>query len=261
MKALSDIIYLSVYKAKVKQGFVKEGSDLNDINDAIRGAFVTILSRSFYDDTRDENERALLIPLLDMLQHTSDSANAQYFTNGDNIELRAKWPMNEKTELMISYSYINEPWNFFTRYGFVPGQTKSVKEMLKEKDPVFFPNIDSYPMIDSVPASTASDNQENSQTTTESKKSVPSLEVLNRLKIAGSNVGNFVPPQRQGGQSTGGSSPSYLQGVHTKSDKTIQQHGTKNPSLISKAHQMSQSPGSSYLNNLRRPNDDVHLSE
>lgn len=257
MKALSDIIYLSVYKAKVKQGFVKEGNDLNDINDAIRGAFVTILSRSFYDDTRDENERALLVPLLDMLQHTSDSANVQYFTNGDNIELRAKWPMYEKTELMISYSYINEPWNFFTRYGFVPGQTKSVKEMLKEKDPVFFPNIDN-PMIDSVPVSTASDIQENTQTTTESKKSIPSLEVLNRLKIAGSNEGNFVPPQQQVGQSTGGSGPSYLQG---RSDKTAQQRGSKNPSLISNAHKKSQSPGSSYLNNLRQPNDDVHLSE
>ena len=113
------------------------------VADAIRGAFVNILSRTFFDDGRDENEKMMMIPLLDMLQHTSGTPNVNYVASKDCVELRASSDLNKRTELMISYSDVTNQWDFFTRYCFVPEVRVPMKDFLQSKNPIFFPRSSS----------------------------------------------------------------------------------------------------------------------
>ena len=108
----------------------------NGLGLAVAGAFVTILSRSFFDDTQPVDKEKL-IPLLDMLQHDYNP-NIQYCDNDGHIEVRAAVDMEANTELLNCYNYILSPWNLFTRYGFVPGRYESPRELLVNKDPIFF---------------------------------------------------------------------------------------------------------------------------
>jgi len=108
----------------------------NGLGLAVAGAFVVILSRSFFDDTQPVDKEKL-IPLLDMLQHDYNP-NIQYCDNDGHIEVRAAVDMEANTELLNCYNYILSPWNLFTRYGFVPGRYESPRELLANEDPIFF---------------------------------------------------------------------------------------------------------------------------
>ena len=126
---------------KFRQGILPFGGNTEGVTDTIRGAFVTILTRSFLNEAESDQER--LVPLLDMLQHTSSTPNIMHCTSEEFVDVRARQSLEAGTELVNSYSYSLEPWNFFTRFGFVPNfKSGSVRDLLKKKDPLFFdPNM------------------------------------------------------------------------------------------------------------------------
>lgn len=134
VKVLGPIIGPSVKKSR--QGVLPWGGTTEGVDDAIRGAFVTLLTRSFLD-TEQVSGNENLVPLLDMLQHTSGTPNVKHERSSDCVEVRARAPIGGGTELLNSYSYALEPWTFFTRYGFVPDKG-SPRDLLKAKDIVFF---------------------------------------------------------------------------------------------------------------------------
>lgn len=107
-------------------------------DEAVRAAYVAILSRSFEDDSTDSSK---LVPVLDMTQH-SDDANLEHSTNGQTGEIvvKARRDLVAGEELTINYAPDMEPFQFFPIYGFVPsGEGTSCRELLKRKSPLFFP--------------------------------------------------------------------------------------------------------------------------
>ena len=134
VKVLGPIIGPPVKKSR--QGILPWGGTTEGVDDAIRGAFVTLLTRSFLDSD-EGNGKENLVPLLDMLQHTSGTPNVKHERSTDTVDVRARAAMEGGTELLNSYSYSLEPWTFFTRYGFVPGKG-APRDLLKAKDIVFF---------------------------------------------------------------------------------------------------------------------------
>lgn len=124
------------------------------IGDAIKGAFVTLLTRSFADDvdqeeeTDEEDEDAndgyseKLVPLLDLLQH-SDEPNVRHKVVGDSVEVRARVDIEAGSEIWNQYRSEEEesmPYSrFFTRFGFVPGIDEPIENLLIDKSPIFYP--------------------------------------------------------------------------------------------------------------------------
>jgi hypothetical protein len=117
----------------------------------VKGAFVIALSRSFaeeveYDDPIDgttpvvEIENVLL-PVIDMLQH-SNIPNTILEPYDDCVLLRAQRDIEGGEELFHQYREEDEkvipPHKFFTRYGFIPGVTVPILDLLKSKSCIFF---------------------------------------------------------------------------------------------------------------------------
>jgi hypothetical protein len=117
----------------------------------VKGAFVIALSRSFaeeveYDDPIDgttpvvEIENVLL-PVIDMLQH-SNIPNTILEPYDDCVLLRAQRYIEGGEELFHQYREEDEkvipPHKFFTRYGFIPGVTVPILDLLKSKSCIFF---------------------------------------------------------------------------------------------------------------------------
>ena len=101
----------------------------------MRGAFVSILTRAFtQENSQDEENR--LVPLLDMLQHSSDPNIRHGLELADEgagtperVVVRARRPLLAGEELLNSYDdgeYTAD--KFLSRFGFVPG--KSVGEFV-----------------------------------------------------------------------------------------------------------------------------------
>jgi len=150
-------------------------SDLEDVLDdqligeAIKGAFVTLLTRSFEDnivgddndvsesnsnsnnDADNENEEEVedisyekLVPMLDLLQH-SDTPNVRhcYVSSDATVEVRARVDIEPGSELWNQYRSEEDetmPYSrFFTRFGFVPGINEPIENLLLDKSPIFYP--------------------------------------------------------------------------------------------------------------------------
>ena len=113
-----------------------QGADASDalddklVADAIKGAFVTLLTRSFQDDDdigEDGTPAEKLVPLLDLLQH-SDAPNVRHNsvsskTGADDdaaVEVRARLDIDTGSELWNQYRSEEDeamPYSrFFTRY-------------------------------------------------------------------------------------------------------------------------------------------------
>jgi hypothetical protein len=125
--------------------------------EVVKGAFVSLLTRSFleedhdnyeeedYDDDDDMSDtKEKLVPLLDILQHSEDP-NICHSMNKDTgaVQVTARRPLQAGEELWNQYrSELEEsmPYHrFFTRYGFVPGITdETMEQLLKEKSSIFF---------------------------------------------------------------------------------------------------------------------------
>lgn len=124
-------------------------ASIKGFNETVSAAFVSALSRSFAEEVEVDNpdgsteieKETLMIPLLDMLQH-SNEPNTLVETYDDYIILKAKRLILPGEELFHQYQEENDdvipPYKFFTRYGFVPGVKKPVVDLLKDKSPIFF---------------------------------------------------------------------------------------------------------------------------
>jgi hypothetical protein len=107
---------------------------------AIKGAFVSLLTRSFQDGDSDEEK---MVPLLDMLQHCDEPNVSHVMLSGDySVQVRARRPLAAGEELLNQYrSELEEsmPYHrFFTRFGFVPGIDEPVPNLLRDKSSIFF---------------------------------------------------------------------------------------------------------------------------
>ena len=80
---------------------------LNELPEAVKAAFVCLLTRAFQDDTAgdDTNDEEKLVPLLDMLQH-SEEPNVSHVmlreSNGD-VEVRSRRALEAGEELLNQY--------------------------------------------------------------------------------------------------------------------------------------------------------------
>jgi hypothetical protein len=112
---------------------------------AVTGAFVILLTRAFDDefDTEIEGEDAeLLIPVLDMLNHNAEPS-VTYFTNDrGTVEVKARRDIASGEEIYNRYREEEEmkmPYHrFFSRFGFVPGITEPIRNLLSDKSSIFF---------------------------------------------------------------------------------------------------------------------------
>jgi hypothetical protein len=109
--------------------------------EAVKGAFVCLLTRAFQDGEGDEEK---LVPMLDMLQH-SDTPNVRHAMRkiDGTVEVRARCDIKPDTELFNQYRSEEEesmPYSrFFTRFGFVPGITEDTVNLLRDKSSIFYP--------------------------------------------------------------------------------------------------------------------------
>lgn len=116
---------------------------VEDLSDAIKGAFVTLLTRGFEDD---DNTADKLVPLLDMLQHSDEPNISHAMKKSDGtVEVRAKRNINPGEELLNQYRSEEEdtmPFHrFFTRFGFVPGILEPVENLFQDKSSIFYPKV------------------------------------------------------------------------------------------------------------------------
>jgi hypothetical protein len=107
---------------------------------AVKGAFVSLLTRSFQDGDDDEER---MVPLLDMLQHSDEPNVSHLMRQSDGtVEVRARQDLSAGDELLnfyISESEAAMPYHrFFTRFGFVPGIDEPIPNLLKDKSSIFF---------------------------------------------------------------------------------------------------------------------------
>lgn len=110
-------------------------------SEAVKGAFVCLLTRAFQDGEDDEEK---LVPMLDMLQH-SETPNVRHAMRkaDGTVEVRARCDIEPGIELFNQYRSEEEdsmPYSrFFTRFGFVPGVTEDMENLLRDKSSIFYP--------------------------------------------------------------------------------------------------------------------------
>jgi len=111
------------------------------LSQAVMGAFVSMLTRSFQDGETGDEEK--LVPLLDMLQHSEEPNIRHGMRKADGtVEVRARCYIPAGEELLNQYRSEEEesmPYHrFFTRYGFVPGIMEPIPNLLKDRSPIFY---------------------------------------------------------------------------------------------------------------------------
>eukprot|EP00566_Odontella_aurita_P018629 CAMPEP_0113555224 /NCGR_PEP_ID=MMETSP0015_2-20120614/16592_1 /TAXON_ID=2838 /ORGANISM="Odontella" /LENGTH=329 /DNA_ID=CAMNT_0000456465 /DNA_START=93 /DNA_END=1082 /DNA_ORIENTATION=- /assembly_acc=CAM_ASM_000160 len=124
---------------------VKQASPglVDGIDGAVKGAFVSLLTRSFEDGDEDNGEK--LVPLLDMLQHSKEPNVSHIMRKDDGtVEVRAKRKLAAGEELLNQYREEEEEkmpkHRFFSRFGFVPGSSvKDIPSMLEDPTSIFYP--------------------------------------------------------------------------------------------------------------------------
>lgn len=118
---------------------------LHQLPEAVKAAFVCLLTRAFQDDTTgdDSNDEEKLVPLLDMLQHSEEPNVSHVMLKGSNsdVEVRSRRTLAAGEELLNQYrSELEEsmPYHrFFTRFGFVPGIEEPILDLLRDKSSIF----------------------------------------------------------------------------------------------------------------------------
>lgn len=129
------------FKWPWQSGVPKVNGIVDGLPEAVKGAFVCILTRSFQDGEGD-NEK--LVPLLDMLQHEAEPNVRHAMRKSDGIvEVRARQPIKEGEELLNQYRAEEEdtmPYHrFFSRFGFVPGIMEPIENLLEDRSSIFYP--------------------------------------------------------------------------------------------------------------------------
>ncbi len=113
---------------------------LEGLPEAVKGAFVCLLTRAFEDGDGDAEK---LVPMLDMMQHSEDPSISHVMRKSDgSVQVRARKALEGGEELFNQYrSELEEsmPYHrFFTRYGFVPGVEEDMMNLLQDKSSIFF---------------------------------------------------------------------------------------------------------------------------
>ncbi|KAL9183608.1 hypothetical protein ACHAXT_004464 [Thalassiosira profunda] len=122
-----------------------EDGPLEGLEEAVTGAFVISLSRAFAapSDAGGGKEEDRLEPVLDMLQHSNTPNISHKFAKDGSIEVTAKGGIQTGDELFNQYKGEEDkamPYHkFFTRFGFVPGVTEPVANLIAERSTIFFP--------------------------------------------------------------------------------------------------------------------------
>lgn len=124
----------------------KTSGILDGLEEAVRGAFVISLSRAFVAPSPVDGgvEEDRLEPVLDMLQHSNAPNIRHRFVDDGTIEVTAGPDVKSGDELFNCYrgeDVVNSmPYHkFFTRFGFVPGVTEPVANLIAERSTIFFP--------------------------------------------------------------------------------------------------------------------------
>ena len=112
-----------------------------DVEEAIMGAFVCIYSRAFEDEIENCTK---LIPVLDMAQHSNDP-NLDHVSDRDgNVIVSAVRDLHKDEELSIAYLDANNEEDLakfaILYYGFIPGESQLLKELVDERNPILFPS-------------------------------------------------------------------------------------------------------------------------
>jgi len=112
----------------------------------LRGAFVILMTRSFDDSLGlggEREEESRLVPVLDTLQHTTGDPNVYHVYDSDNdcLEVFAARDLAEGDELVLTYHDDMSKEVFGSRFGFIPGEAKSVRMLLEEKNAMLFPPV------------------------------------------------------------------------------------------------------------------------
>lgn len=154
IKVINSIVAPSIRTARGEEaesaGFswpweVKQASSglVDGIDGAVKGAFVSLLTRSFEDGDEDNGEK--LVPLLDLLQHSKEPNVSHIMRKADGtVEVRAKRKLDAGDELLNQYREEEEETmpkhRFFSRFGFVPGASaKEIPNMLEDSCSIFYP--------------------------------------------------------------------------------------------------------------------------
>jgi len=125
----------------------KESSNeiLDGLEDAVRGAFVICLSRSFAAPISADIEKTeeRLEPMLDLLQHSNNPNIKHGNALSGKIEVTASVDIKSGDELFNQYlgeEDENMPYHkFFTRFGFVPGVVEPLADLIADRSTIFFP--------------------------------------------------------------------------------------------------------------------------
>lgn len=115
---------------------------LEGLEDAVQGAMVISLTRAFAVSGNDGKEEDRLEPILDMLQHSETPNISHKCAEDGSIVVTAGANVKSGDELFNQYrgEGDNMPYHkFFTRFGFVPGITEPVANMIAERSTIFFP--------------------------------------------------------------------------------------------------------------------------
>lgn len=122
------------------------------LKEAVTGAFVILLTRAFDDDYKGQGDDSdvisedaapeRLIPLLDMFNHNK-IPSIRYKTNEKGtVEVRARRDLKNGEEIFNQYREEEEltmpKHRFFTRFGFIPGNSDNIYDLLADKEGMFY---------------------------------------------------------------------------------------------------------------------------
>lgn len=118
---------------------------VSGLGKAVTGAFVILLTRAFddeFDTEIDFEDAEKLIPILDMLNHNSEPTITYKTNEKGTVEVKARCNIQAGDEIYNRYRAEEEmtmPYHrFFSRFGFVPGITENVTNLLQDKSSIFF---------------------------------------------------------------------------------------------------------------------------
>jgi hypothetical protein len=128
---------------QVNNDSAMKNEKIEGFDEAVKGAFVCLLTRAFQDGDGDEEK---LVPLLDMLNHAEKPNVRHAMRKSDGtVEVRARCDIPAGSELWNQYRSEEEesmPYSrFFTRFGFVPGISEPMENLLRDKSSIFYPQV------------------------------------------------------------------------------------------------------------------------
>ena len=131
------------WQSSEKEEKLENDEVLEGLEEAVRGAMVVSLTRAYAVSGDDGKEEDRLKPFLDMLQHSETPNISHKCLDDGSIEVTAGTDIKSGDELFNQYrgeADPNMPYHkFFTRFGFVPGVTEPVANLIADRSTIFFP--------------------------------------------------------------------------------------------------------------------------